>query len=74
MLKQAVAEIYKEIKKYDKEEVRIVISGDIYHQKIKTSKEAEKMFHEMLNYLNAMCKTIVIAGNHDKIENNVNYA
>ena len=54
MLKQAVAEIYKEIKKYDKEEVRIVISGDIYHQKIKTSKEAEKMFHEMLNYLNAM--------------------
>ena len=38
MLKQAVAEIYKEIKKYDKEEVRIVISGDIYHQKIKTSK------------------------------------
>ena len=71
MLKQAVAEIYKEIKKYDKDEVRIVISGDIYHQKIKTSKEAEKMFHEMLNYLNAMCKTIVIAGNHDMLENNL---
>ena len=71
MLKQAVAEIYKEIKKYDKDEARIVISGDIYHQKIKTSKEAEKMFHEMLNYLNAMCKTIVIAGNHDMLENNL---
>ena len=71
MIKQAIAEIYKEIKKYNKDEVRIVIVGDIYHQKIKTSKEAEKMFHEMLNYLNAMCKTIIIAGNHDMLENNL---
>lgn len=71
MLKQAIAEIYKEVKKYDKDEVRIVIVGDIYHQKVKSSKEAEIMCHEMLNYFNAMCKTIVIAGNHDMLENNL---
>lgn len=70
MLKQAIAEIYKEVKKYNKDEVRIVIVGDIYHQKVKSSKEAEIMCHEMFNYLNAMCKTIVIAGNHDMLENN----
>jgi DNA repair exonuclease SbcCD nuclease subunit len=71
MLKQAIAEIYKEVKKYNKDEVRIVIVGDIYHQKVKSSKEAEIMCHEMLNYFNAMCKTIVIAGNHDMLENNL---
>lgn len=70
MLKQAVAEIYKEVKKYNQDEVRIVIAGDLYHQKVKSSKEAEKMLHEMLNYCNAMCKTIIIAGNHDCLENN----
>lgn len=71
MLKQAIAEIYKEVKKYDKNEVRVVIAGDLYTQKIKTSKEAEVMLHEMLNYFNAMCKTIIIAGNHDMLENNL---
>ena len=71
MLKQAIAEIYKEVKKYDKDEVRIVIVGDIYHQKVKSSKEAEIMCHEMLNYFNAMCKTIVVGGNHDMLEHNL---
>lgn len=71
MLKQAIAEIYKGIKQYNKDEVRIVIAGDIYNQKVKTSKEAETMCHNMLNYFNAMCKTIIIAGNHDMLENNL---
>lgn len=70
MLKQAIAEIYKEAKKYDKDEIRIVIVGDLFHQKIKSSKEADALFHEMLNYFNAICKTIIIAGNHDMLENN----
>ena len=70
MLKQAIAEIYNEAKKYDKDEIRIVIVGDLFHQKIKSSKEADALFHEMLNYFNAICKTIIIAGNHDMLENN----
>ena len=44
--------------------------GDIFHQKIKTTNEAKRMFHEMLNYLNEMGQTLVFAGNHDMLENN----
>ena len=72
MLKQALAEIFKETKKYEKDEIRIVLAGDIFHNKIKTTNEAKKMFHETLNYLNAIGKTIIIAGNHDMLENNHN--
>ena len=70
MIKKALAELLKETKKYDKDEIRIVIVGDIFHNKIKTSNEAKKMFHETLNYLNVIGKTIIIAGNHDMLENN----
>lgn len=72
MIKQCLAELLKEIKKYNKDEVRIVVAGDIFHNKIKTTNEARKMFHETLNYLNAMAKTIIFAGNHDLLENNHN--
>ena len=72
MIKQALAELLKETKKYNKDEIRIVLTGDIFHNKIKTTNEAKKMFHETLNYLNAIAKTIIIAGNHDMLENNHN--
>lgn len=70
MIKQCLAELLKETKKYNKDEIRIVLAGDIFHNKIKTTNEAKKMFHETLNYLNAIGKTIIIAGNHDMLENN----
>ena len=70
MLKKFLSELYKEIKDLNRDEVRIVIVGDIFHQKIKASNEASIMFHDMLNYLNAMAKTYIVAGNHDMLENN----
>lgn len=70
MLKKAMAMILKEVKKVGKDECRIVVVGDIYHQKIKATNEARTMFHTMLNYLNQMCRTYIIAGNHDMLENN----
>lgn len=70
MIKMFLKTLYKEVKKYNSDEVRIVLVGDIFHNKIRTSNEAKQQFHELLNYLNAMCKTIVIAGNHDMLENN----
>lgn len=70
MIKQALAELLKETKKCKKDEFRIVIAGDIFHNKIKTTNEAKTIFHETLNFLNAMGKTIIIAGNHDMLENN----
>jgi len=72
MIKQSLAELLKDTKSHNKDEIRIVIAGDIFHNKIKTTNESKKMFHEMLNYLNAIGKTIIIAGNHDMLENNHN--
>lgn len=70
MLKQLAAEIMLEIKDDNKDEVRIVLAGDVFEKKIKADNESKDIFHTFLNYLNAMCKTIIIAGNHDMLENN----
>ena len=72
MIKQGLAEVLKVVKKYKDDEFRIVVAGDIFHNKIKTTNEAKRMFHATLNYLNAIGKTIIIAGNHDMLENNHN--
>ena len=53
-----------------KDEIRIVVVGDIFQQKIKASNEAKRTFHKMLNVLNSLAKTIIVAGNHDMLENN----
>lgn len=53
-----------------KDEIRIVVVGDIFQQKIKASNEAKMTFHKMLNVLNSLAKTIIVAGNHDMLENN----
>lgn len=71
MLKSALSEIYKnEIKPYNADEIRIVICGDIFENKVRTTNEAKSMFHMMLNYLNSMCRTYIVAGNHDMLQNN----
>lgn len=72
MLKQLSARIYQQVKGQNPDEFRIVIVGDIYQNKIKTSNEARTMFHTFLNYLNQMrVMTYIVAGNHDLLENNV---
>lgn len=71
MVKQLIADILDEIKECEsRDEVRVVIVGDIFCQKIRVTNEAMTVFHELLNFLNQMCKTIVVAGNHDMLENN----
>lgn len=70
MLKKFLAELYNQIKDYDRDEVRVVIVGDIFENKIKTSNEARALFHEMCNYLNAIANVIIVAGNHDMLVNN----
>lgn len=72
MLKQLMADVLKEVKKSDSpDDVRVVVAGDIFHNKIKATNEARRVFHELLNYLNAICKTVIIAGNHDMLESNM---
>lgn len=70
MLKRLSAEILSEIKDLNKEEVRIVIVGDIFDKKIKADNESKDIFHNFLNYINAIAPTIIVAGNHDMLENN----
>ena len=70
MINKFIAELITEFNGFNKDEIRIVIAGDIFESKIKITNEAMACFHKMLNYLNALCKTIIIAGNHDMLENN----
>lgn len=71
MLESFVKQLYaNEIKNQDASEIRIVVCGDTFTNKIKTTNEAKAMFHMLLNYFNEMCRTYIIAGNHDMLENN----
>lgn len=71
MLQTFISELKDKIKDFNKEEIRIVLAGDIFNQKVKTSNEAKEMFHLLLNELNEMAyMTLIFAGNHDLLEKN----
>lgn len=71
MLESFIKQIYKnEIEGNNPDEIRIVVCGDTFTNKIKTTNEAKAMFHMVLNYFNEFCRTYIIAGNHDMLENN----
>ena len=53
------------------DEVRIVITGDIFHQKITVSNEQILLISWFLNRLTDFGKVIIIPGNHDFLENNM---
>lgn len=61
----------KEIAKdYEREEVRIVIAGDLVHQKNNISNELMTFSSFFLRQLEEIATVIVIAGNHDLLVNN----
>lgn len=53
------------------DEVRIVITGDLFHQKINISNEQILLASWFLNELVKFGKVILIPGNHDFLENNM---
>lgn len=55
---------------YNREEVRIVIAGDLVHQKIVISNEQLVLATWLLRKLEEIAPVILIAGNHDLLENN----
>lgn len=55
---------------YEKDEVRIVIVGDILHQKNNISPDLITIVSHFIRQLEEICKVILIAGNHDLLENN----
>jgi DNA repair exonuclease SbcCD nuclease subunit len=64
------ADIKKLTNEYKKEELRIVIAGDLFHQKIIVSNEQLILGSWLLKNLEEIAPVIIIAGNHDLLENN----
>jgi len=55
---------------YDREEIRIVITGDLVHQKINISNEQFVLLSWILDNLTKYGIVVIIPGNHDFLENN----
>lgn len=55
---------------YQIEEIRIVITGDVVHQKINVSNEMFIIMAKFFSSLAKIGKLIIIPGNHDFLENN----
>lgn len=58
------------VSQHKPEEVRIVIAGDLFDQKITVSNESKILVSWFLRRLNEITKTYVICGNHDYLMNN----
>jgi DNA repair exonuclease SbcCD nuclease subunit len=65
-----IAQVTELVKDYDRKEVRIVVAGDIVHQKIVISNEQLILGTWFLKKLESIAPVIIIAGNHDLLENN----
>lgn len=72
VLEKTIKSLKEETTNYDPEEVRIVVCGDIFDNKIDISEEAHIICNWLLSELDKICKTLVIAGNHDCNANNFN--
>lgn len=66
-----LADARKQVEGYDYDEIRVVIAGDIAHQKINVSNEQMLLtswfFKQIVDKIG---KLIIIPGNHDFLENN----
>lgn len=52
------------------DECRIVVAGDIVHQKIQISNEQLMLTKWLFEELSTICELVIIAGNHDMLANN----
>lgn len=65
-------DVKKQIEGYSYNEVRVVIAGDIAHQKINISNEQMMLTSWLIKELaDNVGKVIIIPGNHDFLENNI---
>lgn len=70
-LKKFLEECQKTADMFEKDEVRIVVAGDILHNKLDISGEGYTIASWFLYKLDSIAPTIVIAGNHDMNVSNV---
>lgn len=65
-----IEDVVELVKDYERDEVRILIAGDLVHQKIVISNEQLMLGTWFLRSLEKIAPVILIAGNHDLLENN----
>lgn len=70
VFKKLISDLTNLLVDYKKEEIRIVIAGDLVHQKIIISNEQLILGTWFLRKLEEIAPVILIAGNHDLLENN----
>ena len=70
VFKTLLVQLKELLKDYNREEIRIVIAGDFVHQKIVISNELLILGTWFLKKLEEIAPLIIIAGNHDLLENN----
>lgn len=70
VFKQLISDLTELLVDYKREEVRIVVAGDLVHQKIVISNEQLMLGTWFLRKLEEIAPVILIAGNHDLLENN----
>ena len=70
VFKTLIKDIKNLVSGYEKNEVRIVIAGDLVHQKIVISNEQLMLGTWFLRELEKIAPVVMIAGNHDLLENN----
>ncbi|MCD8208166.1 MAG: metallophosphoesterase [Bacteroidales bacterium] len=71
MLNDLCKAIVKEIRNDNRDEVRIVICGDVFNRGIHANNEARSTCTKFFNKLDKIARTYVIAGNHDLLEPNL---
>ncbi len=70
VFKNLINDLNSLLDEYSREEIRIVVAGDLVHQKIVISNEQLMLGTWFLRKLEEIAPVIVIAGNHDLLENN----
>lgn len=70
VFKQLINDLTELLVDYKREEIRVVVAGDLVHQKIVISNEQLMLGTWFLRKLEEIAPVIIIAGNHDLLENN----
>lgn len=70
VFKTLMADLTDLLVDYKREEIRIVVAGDLVHQKIVISNEQLLLGTWFLRKLEEIAPVVMIAGNHDLLENN----
>lgn len=70
IMKDFISDIKGKLIGVEHDEIRIVITGDLFHQKIHISNEQVLLSSWFLGELIKIGKVVIIPGNHDFLENN----